>query len=284
MIGVMDVVSSTALGEYLQARRRSLAPEAAGLIRAGRRRTPGLRREEVATLADVSVDHYERLERSRATNPSAPLIARLADALQLDPDETAYLYLLAGHSAPEPAASPGQVDPAMLFLLRNLEATPAHILDAETNVLAQNALSAELFGRLAGQPGRLRNMAWRWFTDPQIRAHSAPEECEEIGRGWTAELRSVVAEQSTDRAARLVADLLAASEEFASYWQTMAVYRFRTMRKKFTHPATGAIEVNCDMVLGHSGGARLMLLRPEPGTDVEQRLRKLHKEIEQRAG
>ncbi|GIJ48255.1 transcriptional regulator [Virgisporangium aliadipatigenens] len=280
----MNGVETDRLGEYLKVRRQALAPERAGLVRGGLRRTPGLRREEVATLADVSVDYYERLERSRATNPSAAVIARLAVALQLDPDETSHLYRLAGHPAPAPAPE-RQVDPSILFLLDSLDATPAHVLDTETNVLAQNALSVALFGDFVGRPGRERNMAWRWFTDPRTRAHNIPEEHEEIGRGWTAELRGVVAEQgSAGDAARLVAELREASTEFAGYWTTMEVYRFRTMRKTFVHPVTGTIEVNCDMVPGPAGSPRLMVLRPEPGSDVARRLRRLHESLAGPAG
>jgi transcriptional regulator with XRE-family HTH domain len=268
------------LGEFLRARRRALSPERAGLVPGGSRRTPGLRREEAAMLADISVDYYERLERSRATNPSAALVTRLARALQLDDDETDFLHHLAGYPAPPPSAAERDVDPGLIFLMENLDAVPAHVLDGLTTVVAQNALSAALFGRCAGRPGREGNMAWRWFTDPRTRGHSAPEEHEEIGRGWAAELRGAVAERGSDDAAdRLVEDLLEASREFAGYWATMEVTRFRTSRKTFMHPATGSLEVNCDMVLSSYGGHRLMLLRPVEGTVAQERLRRLQETI-----
>ena len=264
------------LGEFLRVRRRALTPEQAGLVPGGSRRTPGLRREEVAVLADVSVDYYERLERSRATNPSAALVTRLSRALRLSDDETDFLHHLAGYPTPPPSEVNRGVDPGLLFLIDNLDAVPAHVLDGLTTVVAQNALSVALFGRCAGRPGREGNMAWRWFTDPRTRGYSAPEEHEEIGRGWAAELRGAVAERGNDEAAgQLVKDLCEASREFAGFWETMEVVRFRTTRKTFMHPATGSLEVNCDMVLSSYSGHRLMLLRPEAGTVAEERLRLL---------
>ncbi|MDR7275031.1 helix-turn-helix transcriptional regulator [Catenuloplanes atrovinosus] len=265
------------LGDYLRTRREALTPEAAGLVRGGARRTPGLRREEVATLADVSADYYERLERSRAGNPSAALLAKLAEALRLSADETDHLYHLAGQPVPaRPARDDAGVEDGLLFVLNSLDAVPAHVLDGLTNVVAQNALSVALFGRCADLPGYRGNMTWRWFTDPRTRACSVPAEHEEIGRGWAAELRGAVAARGHDDAAsRLVAALLAASEEFARYWATNDVYRFRTTRKTFVHPVTGTLRVNCDMQLSSDGGHRLMVLRPEPGTDGAERLARL---------
>ena len=268
------------LGDFLRVRRQALTPEQAGLVPGGSRRTPGLRREEVAVLADVSVDYYERLERSRATNPSAALVTRLSRALRLSDDETDFLHHLAGYPTPPPSEVNRGVDPGLLFLIDNLDAVPAHVLDGLTTVVAQNALSTALFGRCAGRPGREANMAWRWFMDPRTRGYNVPEEHEEIGRGWAAELRGALAERGDDDAAgRLVEDLLAASPEFAGYWATMEVTRFRSTRKTFMHPATGSLEVNCDMVLSSYGGHRLMLLRPEEGTVAEQRLRTLQETI-----
>jgi transcriptional regulator with XRE-family HTH domain len=268
------------LGEFLRARRRALTPEQVGLLRGGLRRTPGLRREEVAMLADVSADYYERLEQSRATHPSPELLARLAEALQLRTDEATYLYHLAGHYPPMAADERQEVAPGMLFLLDSLDKVPAHVLDNLTNVLAQNALSVALFGHCAELPGYQGNMAWRWFMDPQTRALSAAEEHEEIGRGWAAELRAATAQPSNaDAATSLIDALLNGSTEFATYWATMDVTRFRSMLKTFVHPALGALQFNCDMVLGASEGQRLMLLRPEPGTETANRLSALRGEV-----
>lgn len=139
-------MARTELGDFLRARRQALRPADVGLPSRGRRRTPGLRREEVALLANLSVDYYERLEQSRNTNPSEALLGSLARALRLSVDERDYLFRLAGHPAPAASTASGYVDPAMMFLLDALTTVPAHVIDDRTTILAQNALSRALLG------------------------------------------------------------------------------------------------------------------------------------------
>src|SRR5215470_4307106 len=113
------------LGRFLRSRREALKPSDVGLVPGGRRRTPGLRRSEVALLADVSVDYYERLERSSTTHPSETVLDSLARALRLSMDERDHLYRLAGYTPSTTAATGGYVDPAMMFLLDSLDRVPA---------------------------------------------------------------------------------------------------------------------------------------------------------------
>ncbi|MFC7646999.1 helix-turn-helix domain-containing protein [Streptosporangium lutulentum] len=212
------------VGGFLRARREALRPADVGLVPGGRRRTPGLRRSEVALLADVSVDYYERLEQSRNAKPSKALLASLARALRLSVDERDHLYRLAGYPPPRPGATGGYVDPAMMFLLDALTTVPAHIIDDLTTMLAQNRLSHALIGSWAHGDDRAGNVTWLWFTDPASRALNVPAEHEAIGRGYTADLRAAAAHRGRDTVSdRLITDLAEASEEFRRYWDDMEV-------------------------------------------------------------
>lgn len=259
------------LGNFLRARREALRPEDAGLVVNGRRRTPGLRREEVALLANLSVDYYQRLERSRAVSPSETVLAGLARALRLTADERDYLYHLADHAPPVPTPSGTQVDPSMMFLLDTLTTVPAHVMDDLTTVLAQNPLSRALFGTYTEAGGRNTNVAWRWFTDPETRKLTVPEEHESIGRRYAADLRAATACRRHDHAAeQFVADLLATSAEFAEYWEGRHVEVFRSIPKTLVQPRIGRLDVQRDVLLTNGTGHRLVIFRPRPGSPTAE--------------
>lgn len=253
------------VGQFLRARREALRPADVGLIPGGRRRTPGLRRAEVALLADVSVDYYERLEQSRNAHPSPAVLAALARALRLSVDERDHLYRLAGHAPPPAGAGGGYVDPAMMHLLDALTTVPAHVMDDLTTMLAQNRLSQALLGSWQLGDDRAGNATWRWFTDPAARSLNVAAEHEEIGRGYAADLRAAAAGRGA-AADRLVADLLAASAEFGRYWAELAVRPLRSTRKQLVHPHTGPLDVQCDIVLSSATGHRMVIFRPQPGS------------------
>ena len=255
------------VGSFLRARREVLRPADVGLVAGGRRRTPGLRRSEVALLADMSVDYYERLEQSRNARPSRALLASLARALRLSVDERDHLYHLAGYPPPRSGATGGYVDPAMMFLLDALTTVPAHIVDDLTNVLAQNRLSHALIGSWVHGGDRAGNVTWRWFTDPASRALNVPAEYEQIGRGYAADLRAAAAHRGRDAVSdQLIADLAEASEEFRRYWDDMEVAPLRSTLKTLVHPHAGQLDVQCDFVLSTTTGHRLVIFRPQPGS------------------
>jgi transcriptional regulator with XRE-family HTH domain len=255
------------VGSFLRARREALRPADVGLVAGGRRRTPGLRRAEVALLANVSVDYYERLEQSRNAHPSQAMLASLARALRLSVDERDHLYRLAGCSPPLTGATGGYVDPAMMFLLDALTTVPAHVMDDLTTILAQNRLSQALLGSWKLGDERAGNVTWRWFTDPASRALNITEEHEVIGRGYVADLRAATARRGGDAVADcLIADLLRTSVEFGRYWDDMAVEPLRSTRKQLIHPHAGALDVQCDVVLSSTTGYRLVIFRPQPGS------------------
>lgn len=165
----------TRLADFLRRSRERLRPQDVGLPAGPRRRTPGLRREELAHLAGVSADYVMRLEQARSSQPSTQLLAALARALRLTPDERDHLYLLAGHRPPEGPRAGHQIRPALLYLLDRLGDTPAQLLTDLGDLLAQNALAEALFGRVNDLDEQDRNIAWRWFTNPASARHTHPK-------------------------------------------------------------------------------------------------------------
>src|SRR4051794_13869581 len=165
---MMDgVIDRDGLADFLRRRRELLRPVEVGLPEGARRRTPGLRREEVAQLAGMSSDYYSRLEQSRGANPSEAIVAGLARALRCDLDERAHLYHLAGLAAPLRRAD-GHIGPGLIGLVERLTDIPVSISTDLGEVLWQNDLANIVFGRHAGV-GRARNLTWLWFTQPTIR-------------------------------------------------------------------------------------------------------------------
>ncbi|MFI6086235.1 helix-turn-helix transcriptional regulator [Streptomyces sp. NPDC051217] len=259
------------LGSFLRARREALRPADVGLVAGGRRRTPGLRRSEVALLADISVDYYERLEQSRNAHPSPAMLSSLARALRLSVDERDHLYRLADYAPPLTGGTGQYVDPAMMYLLDALTTVPAHIFDDLSTMLAQNRLSKALFGSWTLGDDRAGNVTWRWFTDPSSRALNVTGEYAGIGRDYAADLRAAAARRGEDPVADgLIADLLRASEEFGRYWREMSVEPLRSTRKQLIHPHAGPLDVQCDVVLSSTTSHRMVIFRPQPGSPTAE--------------
>jgi transcriptional regulator with XRE-family HTH domain len=260
-------------GSFLRARREALRPGEVGLAKGTRRRTPGLRREEVAQLANISTDYYERLEQARGVNPSEQVVASLARALRLSIDERDHLYVLGGYQPPPQFATNGYVDPALMYLLDALATVPAQITDDLFTVMVQNPLAVALMGQWTDEPGWDSNVVWRWFTDPGCRAMYAEEEHETQGRIYAADLRYSVFRRDGDRTAQaLVTDLLARSSEFTRIWELGEVASMRSCLKKLRHPHAGPLEIQCDVVLSPGTGHRLVMFRPQPGTETAERI------------
>ncbi|MBB4984336.1 helix-turn-helix transcriptional regulator [Streptomyces nymphaeiformis] len=262
----------TELGRFLRARREALQPTDVGLVPGGRRRTPGLRREEVALLANISTDYYERLEQARGVNPSESLLAALARALRLSTDERDHLYAVAGYQPPQGSGGDTYADPGLMHILDALHDTPAQIVDELGTVVVQNPLAIALLGPLAGLPGREGNGAWIWFTRPEAR-RIYEEEHEAIGRTIVADLRASVFRHGHHPVGQALVDaLLEQSREFAEVWELGEVATVRSTRKTIIHPRAGRLDLQCDVVLSPNTGNRLFLYRPQPGTDAAERL------------
>jgi transcriptional regulator with XRE-family HTH domain len=162
-------MTATEFGAFLASRRARIQPSDVGLPTGPRRRVPGLRRDEVATLAGASVDYYTELEQGRGAHPSAQMLAALARALRLSTDERDHLFHLAGQPAPPAGGGAGHAQPAMLALLDRLPTTPARIITDLDETLAQNRMAAALLGEPHPGTGPAASFVYRWFTDPGAR-------------------------------------------------------------------------------------------------------------------
>lgn len=262
------------LGGFLRHRRERLSPQEAGLSPGGRRRTPGLRREEVASLAAISSDYYGRLEQGRLTNASSATLASLARALRLSLDERDYLFRLAGQEPPSRHSAYAHIDPAMLFLLDALSETPAQITDDLLTVVAQNQAATALLGPWTGLPDFDSNVTWRWFADPSSRALNVPEEHAAIGRAYAADLRSGLARRPARETfgTELAKDLLERSAEFRNIWEDHEVEPLTSSAKRIQHPEAGVLDLQCDVVLSPATGHRLIVFRPRPGSGAGAKL------------
>lgn len=273
-----DLMDRELLADFLRHRREALQPEDVGLVRGARRRTNGLRREEVALLASMSPDYYARLEQRRGPQPSPSMLAAIGRALRLTLTERDHLYRLAGHTPPRSDVRSDHVAPGVRRVLDRLD-TPAMVTNDLGEVLAQNPLAVALFGdesRFNPQdPNRSR--FYRWFTDPCERALHPADESDRYSRSYVATLRLATGRHPDDPQGRVLIDrLLAASSEFASLWANHEVtWRPGPDRKTFLHPEVGPMELDCDTLSAEHDSQILLVYTATPGTESAERLRLL---------
>lgn len=267
-------VHRTELADFLRRCRARLGPTEVGLTPGPRRRTPGLRREEVAQLAGMSPDYYTRLEQARGPRPSRQMLTALARALRLTDDERDYLFHLVGEEPPRNRGTSGHVRPGLLRVLDRLYDTPAQVITDWGEVLAQNAMAAALVGDITARPPGDRNIIRSFFTRRDDTPGIFPsEEIEEHARLHVATLRAVLAARPDDPGpASLVAELLAGSEEFAAMWADHEVAIRHSTVKRFTHPVVGMMELDCEVLLSSEHAQRLIVHTARPGSESAERL------------
>ncbi|MFF4114553.1 helix-turn-helix transcriptional regulator [Streptomyces sp. NPDC001714] len=264
------------LADFLRHARTRLDPSDVGLPPGARRRTPGLRREEVASLTGMSADYYTRLEQSRGPHPSRQMLTALARALRLTEDERDHLFHLAGEEPPRREATSTHVGPGLLLVLDRLHDTPALVTTDCGEVLAQNALSRALSGDVLARPARDRNLVRRFFLDPAARLLCPPEDRPLRAREHVANLRAVAAARPADPVpAALVAELVTHSDEFARLWAEHEVAVRRAATKRFLHPAVGLLELDCEVLLNSGTHQQLVIHTARPGTESYERLQLL---------
>ncbi|GAA0934401.1 helix-turn-helix transcriptional regulator [Nonomuraea longicatena] len=259
------------LGRFLRARRTQTRPEQVGLpVGVGRRRTPGLRREELATLAGISIDYYVRLERGKETRPSPAVIDALARALRLDEREYRHLRelaALAARYAPEPPPPPSRtVRPHLALLVQTLRPHPAYIISRSMDVLAGNPGALALFAGLEDWPATQRNLARYLFLHPAART-LFPDWDVQV-RGCVARLRAQagIAPDAPDLSG-LVGELLLKSPDFARLWERYEVTGLKPSLKTFHHPVVGTVTFQTQsMDLEGTPGRRLGVYLTDPGT------------------
>ncbi|MGI5197802.1 helix-turn-helix transcriptional regulator [Streptomyces sp. CA-288835] len=262
------------LAEFLRRRREMLRPADVGLVEGPRRRTQGLRREEVAQLAGMSTDYYARLEQRRAPQPSVQIATALARALCLTPDERDHLFALIGHNAPARLQPSEHVSPTLLRVLERLnDDTPALVLTDMAETLAMNPIATALLGDQTRHTGLARSGYYRWFTDPAERLYYAEEDRPRHSRMMAARLRAVLtAGSDVDRAARMVAELHEISPEFARVWELGEVARRYAECKTILHPDLGRIDIDAQVLFTENRAQTLVVLPARPGTDSQGKL------------
>jgi transcriptional regulator with XRE-family HTH domain len=269
--------SRTELGEFLRARRAQVKPQDVGLPDYGRRRVPGLRREELSMLAGVSVEHYTRIEQARGVRASAQVLDALANALGLSDAERMHLHELA---APAPAQrrrprAPQRVPAGIQRLIEELHEHPAFVLGPRMDVLTWNPLAATLLGDFALLEPRERNMARLVFLDDDTIA--LYPDWERVARETVAFLRRNSARDVDDpQLAELVGELSLKSEQFTRWWNSREVKDKASGTKRFNHPSVGELELQYETL--HPGAARdqaVVIYTAEPGTRSQTALQLL---------
>lgn len=259
------------LADFLRRRREAIRPAEVGITDGPRRRTSGLRREEVAMLAGMSVDYVVRLEQGRSSQPSTQLLGALARALRLSDDERDHLFHLAGQQPPPAAGSGRQARAGLVRMLDLLGDTPAMVLSDLGEVLAQNRAALLLTGDHSGFTGDRRYLVHRWFTDSEARAACPPEERAYRDRRVVADLRAVAGRRSGDaEVTGLVERLRAASADFRRLWAEHEVAVRRADRKTLLHPRVGPVVMDCETLVTPDQRQQLVVLTP---ADAEARER-----------
>ncbi len=263
----------TELADFLRRRREQLVPADVGLPPGVRRRTPGLRRDEVALLAGMSTDYYTRLEQARGPHPSTSVLGSLARALRLTDDQRDHLYLLSGQVPPLRAVGDKHVGPGLLHLLDKLDDTPACVISDLGEVLMQNRMHVALFGDESAFSGLDRYLPWRYFVHPEERSMFPEEEHERLAANQIADLRATAARRAGDAdVTELVTRLRERSSEFAALWDRHDVAVRRSDTKSVLHAEVGRIDLVCETLLTPSAYQHLLVYLPQPGSDARARL------------
>lgn len=270
------VIDRTALADFLRLRRASLQPEDVGLTTGPRRRTGGLRREEVAGLSHMSTDYYTRLEQQRGPQPSEQMVASIAQGLHLTIEERDHLFRLAGHTPPPRGGISEHISPGMLRIFDRLGDTPAEIVTELGETLRQTHPAIALTGDLIRYSGPSRSIGYRWFTDPETRALYDPRDHDFLGRMFASGLRQFSTLRGPgSRAASLADQLLRESDEFRRVWDLHEVGIRPRDVKRYVHPQVGALALSCQTLVDEEQGHRLLVYTASPGTPSHEKLQLL---------
>lgn len=278
------MTEATDLAAFLRARRGELRPRDVGLPETTRRRTPGLRRQEVALLAGISVEYYVRMEQARGPRPSAQVLGAVARALMLTGDERDYLYRMAGHRTPESVGPNRVVSSAVRTVLDSMVPLPAYIVDAGYEVLAWNRCAVPFIGDLATLPGAERNMV-RWiFRHATDDPRWDDAEALSFARSTVADLRATYARYPGNPSVTgLVTELLGTSPRFAQLWAAQDVAVRRTHRKQVPHPDLGMLDFECQVLDIPDTDQRIIVYCAAPGTSTGKAFRRIAEATEKAA-
>ncbi|MRH92972.1 helix-turn-helix domain-containing protein [Nocardia sp. SYP-A9097] len=255
-----------ALAEFLRTRRNRLRPSDVGLPDGINRRAPGLRRQEVAQLAGISVDYYIRMEQARGAKPSRQVLAALARALMLTVDEREYLFRL-GDENPPTVAGPNRTVPQSVRIILDTLGSPAYVVDASYEILAWNRSAVPFVGDLDAHPDHERNMVRWMFLLPADHPNWSDEAIERFARSTIADLRAAYARYpGNPDLARLVTELLGTAPRFAEMWNSHDVEVRRGHHKRIDHPQLGLLDFECEVLHIADTDQRMIVYCATPGT------------------
>jgi len=265
------------LTAFLRSRRARISPEQVGLSRGQRRRTPGLRRTEVALLAGVSPEWYTRIEQGRDIHVSVYVLERLANVLQLDANERTHLFLLTLRQPPpiETFSSP-TISPALQQSLQQLGTIPACFVDPRLNIVAWNAAFCAVFGDFAPLSERERNIIWRVFTHPLFRQGNS-HEWEGLARTALAQFRACYGRFINDPWwTTQIAELSRISPEFRELWACHDVHNASEGQKSMQHPSAGDLSFDLlSLQASDASDLRLMMFTPRSSSSTAEKIERL---------
>ncbi|KIF77103.1 XRE family transcriptional regulator [Streptomyces sp. 150FB] len=264
------------LAVFLRTRREALQPEDVGLPRGPRRRTGGLRREEVAVLCEMSSDYYSRIEQRRGPHPSEQMLGAIARGLRFSLDERDHLFRLAGYATPQRVLRGNHINPGMMRILDRLEDTPAQVVNLLGETLKQTRPAVALMGDDSEHTGLARSPHYRWFTDPAERLTRPEEDHAAHSRLVAANLHGAYTRDGKgSRAATVVDALLAAGGEFAALWREHPVMGPYCAPKRILHPQLGLLELHCQTLVDPDQSQALLVFTAAPGTESYEKLQLL---------
>lgn len=264
------------LADFLRSRRARLQPFDVGLPGGGRRRTPGLRRQEVAQLAGISIDYYIRLEQGRGAHPSGQVLSALARAMMLTVDEREYLFRVAGEHPPAVRGPSREVTASIRHLLDSLTENPAYVVDAAYDMLAWNSMMTHFIGDPGRIPGQRRNVI-RWlFGESGPETIWSDPDSARFARATVADLRAAYARYPGNPGIEaLVTELLGVSPGFAEMWAAHDVEVRGAITKSVEHPEEGPLVFACDVLHIQATDQRLIVYCAEPGSPTHAAFRRL---------
>ncbi|MDG4792987.1 helix-turn-helix transcriptional regulator [Micromonospora sp. WMMD1082] len=265
------------LAEFLRSRRAALQPEDVGLPRGQRRRrTGGLRREEVAALSDMSSDYYSRIEQQRGPQPSEQMLASIARGLRLSLAERDHLFRLGGYPAPQRVRRNEHINPGMMRVFDGLGDVAAQVVSDLGETLTQTRLATALLGDETSFTGLARSAHYRWFTDPDARRSYPDQDHPRHSRLIASDLhRAYTRDGRGSRAAEIVDALLAGSPEFAELWRQHPVAGPYCAPKRIQHPELGLLELHCQVLVDPDQSQLLQVFTATPGSESHEKLRLL---------
>jgi transcriptional regulator with XRE-family HTH domain len=268
-------MGSSEFGRTVRHWRDRVQPAAVGVSVGRRRRAAGLRREELAALAGISVDYLTRLEQGRATSPSTQVVEALARALRVSDAERDLLFRLAGHATPGLDMVSSRITPSVQRLLDRLTHTPVAVYDATWTLVVANSPYDALMGPTTSWRGIERNSVWRNLVGSGSRAVQTPEEQAELEARLVADLRLTAARYPADqRLKQLIRELAAHSPRFVRLWESGAVAPHQDFgrHKVIDHPHVGRIALACDTLIVAADDLRIMIYTAEPESEDAERL------------